>query len=199
MGSEVSGVTRGFSIRRLWSTERELYRDHLKRLDAESRHSRFTGSVSDTFIDAYVRSSLGYDMIVYGAFDEGQLIAVGELRLSYGSWPPAAETAFSVEKEYQDHGLGDMLLNRVIAAAQNRGVQKLEMYCLGTNTKMRHLAQKHRATLDIFDGDTAAHIEPALFNPIAFFGEVIEETNDVLVRMGHWPFLSHMRDGTDRK
>jgi len=94
MGSVALEVVKSLSIRRLWSTERALYSEHLKRLYAESRHSRFTGTVSDTFIDAYVSTSFGYDMIVYGAFDEAQLIAVGELRLSYGSWPPAAETAF---------------------------------------------------------------------------------------------------------
>jgi GNAT superfamily N-acetyltransferase len=199
MVSVASEVVKPLSIRRLWSTERELYSEHLKRLDAESRHSRFTGTVSDTFIDAYVSTSFGYDMIVYGAFDEAQLIAVGELRLSYGSWPLAAETAFSVEKKYQDHGLGDMLLNRVIIAAQNRGVQKLDLYCLGTNTKMRHLAQKHRATLDIFDGDTAAHIEPASFNPVIFLNEVLEETSYVWERMGRWPFLSRRDDPTDRR
>ena len=54
-----------------------------------------------------------------------------------------AEAAFSVERDWQDQGIGDALITRVIAAAQNRGVNRLDMICLPENRKMQHLAVKH--------------------------------------------------------
>src|SRR5690242_20538418 len=40
----------GGIVRRLWIGESELYRQHLLRLDAESRRNRFGGAVSDELI-----------------------------------------------------------------------------------------------------------------------------------------------------
>jgi GNAT superfamily N-acetyltransferase len=42
------------TIRKLWIGEAGQYRDHLLRLDAASRHSRFGGGVSDEFIANYI-------------------------------------------------------------------------------------------------------------------------------------------------
>src|SRR5262245_27933228 len=39
--------------RRLWPTETDKFRDHLLRLDPESRRLRFAHSVSDAFIEEY--------------------------------------------------------------------------------------------------------------------------------------------------
>ena len=40
----------GGLIRRLWSVETQAYRDHLLRLDAESRRNRFCGGIADDTI-----------------------------------------------------------------------------------------------------------------------------------------------------
>ena len=40
----------GGTIRKLWIGETDAYRDHLLRLDRDSRHRRFSGAVSDDFI-----------------------------------------------------------------------------------------------------------------------------------------------------
>src|SRR6476469_3262476 len=48
----------GGVIRKLWIGEAARYRDHLLRLDQDSRHSRFGGGVSDEFIRNYVRTLL---------------------------------------------------------------------------------------------------------------------------------------------
>ena len=47
------------AIRKLWVGETDRYRDHLLRLDMESRRSRFGGGVSDEFIRRYVEISTG--------------------------------------------------------------------------------------------------------------------------------------------
>ena len=38
------------AIRKLWIGETDIYRDHLLRLDCDSRYRRFSGAVSDDFI-----------------------------------------------------------------------------------------------------------------------------------------------------
>ena len=44
-------------IRKLWIDRAGPYRDHLLRLDAESRRNRFGGAVSDEFIANYAELS----------------------------------------------------------------------------------------------------------------------------------------------
>ena len=46
-------------IRKLWIERAGPYRDHLLRLDKESRRNRFGGGVSDEFILRYIDLSLG--------------------------------------------------------------------------------------------------------------------------------------------
>ena len=40
----------GGLVRKLWASETHAYRDHLLRLDAESRRNRFCGSIADDVI-----------------------------------------------------------------------------------------------------------------------------------------------------
>jgi hypothetical protein len=46
------------SFRRLWPVEMRAFRDHLIRLDPESRHARFAMAVSDDFLNQYSERSL---------------------------------------------------------------------------------------------------------------------------------------------
>ena len=69
-------LPRGGLIRKLWIGESERYRDHLLRLDADSRRNRFAGAVSDQFVRDYAELSFG---IVFA----GELLhalVVGEAR-----------------------------------------------------------------------------------------------------------------------
>jgi len=174
------------AIRRLWPTEVHLYRDHLKRLDPESRHSRFSGIVSDNYIDTYTKSAYRPDALIYGAFDGDKIIAAGELRLLLDSWPPAAEAAFSVERDYQDHGIGDALFGRLLTAAQNRNIDMITIICLRENDRMRHLAQKHSAKLNFADGEVSGHLKPAWSSPTTYLEEAIGEANGLMKQFLNW-------------
>lgn len=167
------------TIRRLWPTDMDAYRAHLKRLDPDSRHARFGGGVSDQFIDAHVDASLRMDTLIFGAFDKNEMIGAGELRLLFGEWPMAAEAAFSVERAYQDHGLGDALMARVVAAARNRGILRLAMTCLSHNERMRHLAHKHHAEFVNSDGETEAWLPPASPSALTLIEETFGETGGI--------------------
>ena len=143
---------RDLIIRRLFEVDQEDIGNHFRRLDTDSRRARFCGSVSNTGITRYVRTIFRFESQVIGAFVEGRLQGVAELRGVLNFWPPKAEAAISVDPDWQNLGIGDALVERVITMAQNRCVGSIRLMCLKENTRMRHLATKHGAQI-CFDRD----------------------------------------------
>ncbi|MFG1403301.1 GNAT family N-acetyltransferase [Xanthobacter sediminis] len=144
-------VTPGI-IRKLWAGEAEIFKDHLLRLDVESRRYRFGSAVSAEFIERYAARAFRTGAIVHGYFVDGTLRAAAELYPMGDVLPGEAEAAFSVEREFQNHGLGTLLLERVILAARNRGIRSLCLNCLAQNRRMQQIARKFNAELS-FDTD----------------------------------------------
>src|SRR5499433_227337 len=140
-------LPRGGLIRKLWIGESERYRDHLLRLDDLSRRNRFAGAVSDEFVRDYADISFGIDALIHGFFIEGALHGAAELRPIGAPIAREAEAAFSIEKPWQSHGVGSMLLERTLLAARNRGITFLHMACLADNERMQQLASKFDAEL----------------------------------------------------
>src|SRR3974390_2648379 len=93
----------GGVVRKLWIGEAAKYRDHLLRLDAQSRRNRFSGGVSDQFIRDYVDLTSGLDTVVHGFFIGGTMRGAAELRPLGASSAREAEAAFSVEQPWQSH------------------------------------------------------------------------------------------------
>ena len=137
----------GGMIRKLWISEADKYRDHMLRLDPASRHNRFGGGVSDDFIHRYVNLSISLDAVVHGFFVDGVMRGAAELRPLGSRFPRQAEAAFSVEKPWQGHGVGSVLLRRTLLAARNRSFLLLHMACLADNRRMQQLARKFDAEL----------------------------------------------------
>ena len=77
----------GGLIRKLWIVETHAYRDHLLRLDPESRARRFSGGISDEGIRQYVATSTWLDTVVHGFFIDGVLRGAAELRPVGGTLP----------------------------------------------------------------------------------------------------------------
>lgn len=175
------------SIRRVWPAEFPAFRAHLKRLDPDSRQMRFGGSVNDRFIDDYVDSAHRLGTVVYGAFAGPTLVAAGELRTIFDAWPMAAEAAFSVEKPWQDHGLGDTLLGRVITAAQNRGISTVYMICMRDNVRMQRLASRHKARLTVEEGEVSGHVDPAWPTPASLMEEFMDSATGFVTAVLTWP------------
>ena len=166
----------GGHIRKLWSTEQDKFRDHLLRLDRESRRMRFAHSVSDSFIEDYASRMNEMGSIVYGFFDtNGEVRAAAELRKLADLWGREAEAAFSVERTHQDHGLGSELMGLVIRAARNRGVQQLYMSCLAENGKMQAIARKYEAVLRFEYGEVVGEIIPEEPDYFSILGEVMDD------------------------
>jgi len=169
----------GGTIRKLWPMEADKFRDHLLRLDANSRRMRFAHAVSDSFIVDYAKRMSENGSIVYAYMDGDRVGAVAELRKIGDTWGHQAEAAFSVEDEYRQKGIATELLGRVIRSARNRGVSNLIMSCLADNAKMQAVARHHDATLHFEQGEVIGEISPDGANPMSIFAEAVED------RMGY--------------
>ena len=163
------------SIRKLWISDTDLYRDHLLRLDGESRRNRFGGGVSDDFIRSYVDRSIGVDAVIHGFFVEGALRGAGELRRLGAGFAEEAEAAFSIEKPWQSHGVGTALLERTLLAARNRGVKLLHMACLAENRRMQQLARKFDAELTFDFGSVVGEVEAPQPTPLSLMRELVAD------------------------
>lgn len=169
------------TIRRLWPTETDKFRDHLLRLDKDSRRLRFAHSVSDAFVEDYASRMSEYGSLVYGHVVDGKVRGAAELRRLGDGWGEEAEAAFSVEKAYQDNGVGSDLMGRVVRAARNRRVRRLYMSCLAANAKMQVIAKKHEAVLRFEYGEVIGEILPETPDYFSMVTEAAEDRVGFLI------------------
>lgn len=162
-------------IRKLWPSESGRFRDHLLRLDKDSRRLRFAHGVADAFIEDYAARMNDMGSLVFAFIADGEVRAAAELRKLGDTWGREAEAAFSVEKAYQDQGIGSELMGRVIRAARNRGVQLLYMSCLAENAKMQTIARKYEAELHFEYGEVVGEIVPEGANYFSLLAEAVED------------------------
>lgn len=165
----------GGTIRKLWPTEANKFRDHLLRLDKSSRHMRFAHGVSDNFIEDYAGRMGELGSTVYVYVEDREVRAAAELKKLGGVWGKEAEAAFSVEAAYQDHGVGTELMGRIIRSARNRGVQQLYMSCLAENARMQAIARKHEADLRFEYDEVIGEIVPQDPNYFSILAEAVED------------------------
>ncbi|NNF76631.1 MAG: GNAT family N-acetyltransferase [Rhizobiales bacterium] len=177
-------------IRRLWPTDQDQISIHFSRLNDQARRLRFGGAVSDEFVEQYAGRLNQLGSVLYGAFPDGELRALGELRGLLDDWPATAEAAFSVQEPWQDQGLGAALMDRVVAAAQNRGVKSLHMICLRENEKMRHLALKHDAILHFNRYEIDAELERPWPTPFSLAEEIADDARGFVQAILRWPGVS---------
>lgn len=162
-------------IRKLWPTELERYRDHLVRLDPASRRLRFGMGAGDDFVRDYAMRINDLQSTVYGYFEEGALRAAAELRPIGPRMHGEAEAAFSVEKDWQDTGIGTELMGRVIRTARVKNIRRLYMNCLAENRKMQRIARKYEAVLHFEEGDVVGEVEPLTPNYFSIWREAVED------------------------
>lgn len=163
------------TTRKLYATEYGRYRDHLLRLDADSRHMRFGMAVDDAFIEDYTRRLIDLKSIVYAHIVDNEVRAAAELRPLGVNMQGEAEAAFSVEKDWQDSGIGTDLLGRIIRAARNRSISRVYMNCLAENRKMQAVAKKHDAILQFENGDVVGRVAPSNAHYFSIWREAVED------------------------
>jgi len=169
----------GGAIRKLWPGETEAFRDHLLRLDHDSRRRRFSGAVSDEFIARHAATANEIGVVVHGFFVEGTLRGAAELRRFGPSTKHEAEAAFSIEQPWQSHGVGTVLLERTLLSARNRGVVSLHMHCLADNQRMQQLARKFEAGLKFDFGSVVGEVDPPRSTVLSLMREVMADNYGV--------------------
>ena len=170
-------------IRKLWAGETDAYREHLLRLDKDSRYRRFSGAVADETIARHAATAHGLNVVVHGFFVEGVLRGAAELRLEGPLFSRQAEAAFSIEEPWQSNGVGTGLLERTLLSARNRGITHLKMQCLANNHRMQQLARKFEAGLSFDFGSVVGEVDPPRSTALSLMREAMADGHGVAAAM----------------
>lgn len=155
----------------VWPAEVSLLEAHLLRLAPEDRKMRFCGTLNDEAISIYCEKIEWSKTTKLGCFISGELCAVADIVLMPTNYRYEAELAITVEKPYQNQGIGTALLSKALDVARNRFIRTAHLYCLRDNVKMCHIAKKFEASM-IIDG---SDVEGKLLTPWPSYRSLIEE------------------------
>ena len=169
----------GGIIRKLWMGETDAYRDHLLRLDRDSRHRRFSGAVGDEVIARHAATANDIGVVVHGFFIDGVLRGAAELRQTGSLFAREGEAAFSIEQPWQSHGVGTALLERTLLSARNRGIKLLQMNCLADNQRMQQLARKFEAEFKFDFDSVVGEVDPPRSTPLSLMREAAADVHGV--------------------
>jgi GNAT superfamily N-acetyltransferase len=153
-----STLARG-SVRTLRRQEElPLLRDHLLRLDRDSRHDRFHGFMDDGFIERYAAKCTGDGTVIIAYLEDGVVRGAAELHPPDTSPDSLPEIAFSVEACVRRQGVGSILFKKLIAEARSKGYERLRITTGAENHAMRALAHKFGAHLTFRHGESTGSI-----------------------------------------
>ena len=169
----------GGTIRKLWIGETDAYRDHLLRLDRESRYRRFSGALADEVVARHAATANDIGVVVHGFFVNGVLRGAAELRQNGSLFSHTAEAAFSIEQPWQSHGVGTELLERTLLSARNRGIKSLRMDCLAENQRMQQLARKFDAEFSFDFGSVTGEVDPPRSTLLSLTREAMADSHSI--------------------
>ena len=151
----------GFGYVRTLSQDEELplLRDHLLRLDPDSRHDRFNGFLDDSFIERYAEKCANDGTIIVAYMENGMVRGAAELHPPDEATECLPEIAFSVEACVRRRGVGSVLFRRLISEARWKGYRKLRVTTGAQNHAMRALANKFGAHLTFRQGESTGSID----------------------------------------
>jgi GNAT superfamily N-acetyltransferase len=138
--------------------ELPLLRDHLLRLDPESRHDRFNGYLDDGFIERYAARCADDGTVIIAYIEDGVVRGAAELHPPEASEDSLPEVAFSVEATVRRQGVGTILFRRLIREARWKGFKTLRVTTGTQNHAMRALAGKFGAHLSFRQGESTGTI-----------------------------------------
>jgi GNAT superfamily N-acetyltransferase len=139
--------------------ELPLLRDHLLRLDPESRHDRFHGFMDDSFIERYAAKCADDGTVIIAYVEDGVVRGAAELHPPDRSPDSLPEIAFSVEACVRRQGVGSILFRKLIAEARFKGYRSLRITTGAQNQAMRALAHKFGAHLTFHHGESTGSID----------------------------------------
>jgi GNAT superfamily N-acetyltransferase len=156
-----SAVAKGIVRTLRQQEELPLLRDHLLRLDHDSRHDRFHGFMDDSFIERYAEKCANDGTVIIAYLEDGAVRGAAELHPPETSPDLLPEIAFSVEARLRRQGVGSLLFQKLIEEARIRGYRRLRITTGAQNDAMRALANKFGAHLMFSQGESTGTIEVA--------------------------------------
>ena len=144
------------TVRQVLPHEYPKYRAHLKALDDQSKILRFGYPITDYVIDQLCdkfEAEPGNQVLFAIENRKLEFIAIGHIALDGGM-----ELAFSVLKEHQGRGYGNLLMKRCIQYCRTHGILKGCMVCLTSNAAIRHLCKKYEISVVNDHGESLADI-----------------------------------------
>lgn len=169
--------------RKLLSQEFPLYGEHLRRLTAMDRGSRFHAAIGDDAIGRHCAGLAQASVWIVGCFVDGVLRGAAELHAEPQHWVDGAELAVSVEQPWQGKGIGTELVRRALTIAKNRDLARVGMICLRSNVRMRRIARTVHGALEAEAGDLVAEMEVGGPTPQSLFEEMVDDET-ALIAMG---------------
>ena len=151
----------GFGYVRTLSQQEELplLRDHLLRLDPQSRRDRFHGYLDDSFVERYAAKCADDGTTIIAYMESGIVRGAAELHPPEQSDDGLPEIAFSVEDCVRRQGVGSLLFRRLISEARWKGYRTLRVTTGASNEAMRALANKFGAHLEFHHGESTGTID----------------------------------------
>jgi len=143
-------------LRMLRPGDRDVFVQAFDRLSAESRYRRFAHRKRDLTGEElrFFTEVDGWNHFAIAAFDcsshatkPAELLGVARL-FRLPDDPAAAEMAFAVVDHAQQHGIGRLLVTRLVAAASERQIKKLIFYVLSENAPARKLLARFNPKLE---------------------------------------------------
>ena len=189
-----STVARG-AVRTLSRQEElPLLRDHLLRLDRQSRHDRFHGFMDDSFIERYAEKCASDGTLIIAFLEDGMVRGAAELHPPDTSPDLQPEIAFSVEACSRRRGVGSLLFRKLIEEARAKGYRTLRITTGAQNDAMRALANKFGAHLTFRYGESTGTVDvkeqlrpqpvrPAIVTPMDAARAIIQ------FNRAYWKFL----------
>lgn len=159
ISADASPKSWGYVRTLIQQEELPLLRDHLLRLDSESRHDRFNGFLDDSFIERYAARCADDGTVIVAYIVDGVVRGAAELHPPEGDGLP--EVAFSVERSARRRGIGSLLFRRLIAEARWKGYKRLRITTGAENHAMRALARNFGAHLAFRHGESTGTIDLA--------------------------------------
>ena len=159
--THIAAALANSSVRTLSQQEElPLLRDHLLRLDRNSRRDRFHGFMDDSFIERYAEKCANDGTTIIAFFENGVVRGAAELHPPDQSPDSLPEIAFSVEASVRRRGVGSILFRKLITEARAKGYKSLRITTGAQNEAMRALASKFGAQLVFRHGEFDRHHRP---------------------------------------
>lgn len=131
-------------LRPLRPEDGPLLQDLLDHMSEEDRRLRFFAPIS-RLSEELTRQLTRIDYerrIALLAFDAGSRTILGVVRLAAEPDPSRAEFAVAVRSDWQGHGLGSLLMQRMLALAARLGVAEVFGYVLRENEHMLQMCRE---------------------------------------------------------